>query len=217
MNDRTDTYLHKGKRKQLIELLRSKGFKNEEVLAAMERVPRHAFLDSAFVNIAYENQAFPIGEGQTISHPATVACQTDLLQLKKGEKVLEIGTGCGYQAAVLLEMGVRLYTIERQRKLFEKTKELLPSLGYNARFFYGDGYKGLPVHAPFDKIIVTAGAPYIPQDLLMQLRENGGVMVIPVGEGDEQVMNLVTRNSGINFDKAALGKFKFVPMLKNKV
>lgn len=217
MNDRIDTYLHKGKRKQLIELLRGKGFKNNEVLSAMERVPRHAFLDSAFVNIAYENQAFPIGEGQTISHPATVACQTELLQLKRGDKVLEIGTGCGYQTAVLLEMGAKVYTIERQRKLYEKTRELLPAIGYSTRFFYGDGYKGLPAHAPFDKIIVTAGAPFIPTDLLMQLRENGGLMVIPVGEGDEQVMNLITRNTGTSFDKAELGKFKFVPMLKNKV
>jgi protein-L-isoaspartate(D-aspartate) O-methyltransferase len=217
MNNRIDTYLHKGKRKQLIELLKEKGFKNEEVLAAMERVPRHAFLDSAFVNIAYENKAFPIGEGQTISHPATVACQTELLNLKKGDKVLEIGTGCGYQTAVLLEMGAKVYTIERQQKLYEKTKFLLPQLGYNTRFFYGDGYKGLPLHAPFDKIIVTAGAPYIPQDLLLQLKENGGMLVIPVGEGEEQTMNLIIRREKMQFDRTELGKFKFVPLLKNKV
>ena len=217
MNDRIDTYLHKGKRKQLIETLRQKGFKDEKVLAAMERVPRHAFLDSAFVNIAYEDRAFPIGEGQTISHPATVACQSELLQIKKGEKILEIGTGCGYQTAVLLELGAKVYTIERQFKLYEKTKTLLPSIGYNTRFFYGDGYKGLPSYAPFDKIIVTAGAPYIPDALLLQLKENGGIMVIPVGEGEEQVMNLITRKFGMAFEKAELGKFKFVPLLKNKV
>ncbi len=217
MNDRIDTYLHKGKRKQLIETLRQKGFKDEQVLAAMERVPRHSFLDSAFVNIAYEDRAFPIGEGQTISHPATVACQSELLQIKRGEKVLEIGTGCGYQTAVLLELGAKVYTIERQFKLYEKTRSLLPSIGYNTRFFYGDGYKGLPSYSPFDKIIVTAGAPYIPDPLLLQLKENGGLLVIPVGEGEEQIMNLVTRKSGTAFEKAELGKFKFVPMLKNKV
>ncbi len=217
MNDRIDTYLHKGKRKQLIETLRGQGFNDEPVLKAMEHVPRHAFLDSAFVNIAYQNQAFPIGEGQTISHPATVACQTSLLQIKKGEKVLEIGTGCGYQTAVLLEMGAKVYTIERQYKLYESTRHLLPSLGYSARFFYGDGYKGLPAYAPFNKIIVTAGAPFIPDALLLQLHENGGVLVIPVGEGEEQIMNLVTRKSITVFEKQQLGKFKFVPMLKNKV
>ncbi len=215
MIDRIDTFLHKGKRKKLIELLRQKGFKNEQVLAAMEKVPRHAFLDSAFLNFAYDDEAFPIGEGQTISHPSTVAMQTEIVQIEKGDKILEIGTGCGYQTAVLIEMGARVFTIERQAKLYEKTKVLLPKLGYSARFFYGDGYKGLPVHAPFNKIIVTAGAPYPPDDLLKQMAE-GGIMVIPIGKGAEQTMNVITRKGETSFDRTELGKYKFVPMIKNK-
>ncbi|HXB41211.1 MAG TPA: protein-L-isoaspartate(D-aspartate) O-methyltransferase [Bacteroidia bacterium] len=215
MIDRADTFLHKGKRKKLVELLRQKGFSNEQVLAAIEKVPRHAFLDSAFLNFAYDDEAFPIGEGQTISHPSTVAMQTDILNIKKGEKVLEIGTGCGYQTAVLLEMGAKVFTIERQQKLYEKTKVFLPKLGYSARFFYGDGYKGLPIHAPFSKIIVTAGAPYPPDDLLKQLA-TGGIMVIPIGKGAEQTMNVITRKEGMMFDRVELGKYKFVPMVKNK-
>lgn len=215
MMDRADTFLHKGKRKKLVELLRQKGFSNEQVLAAIEKVPRHAFLDSAFLNFAYDDEAFPIGEGQTISHPSTVAIQTDILDIKKGEKVLEIGTGCGYQTAVLLEMGAKVFTIERQQKLYEKTKVFLPKLGYSARFFYGDGYKGLPIHAPFNKIIVTAGAPYPPDDLLKQLAV-GGIMVIPIGKGAEQTMNVITRKEGMMFDRIELGKYKFVPMVKNK-
>ncbi len=215
MMDRADTFLHKGKRKKLVELLRQKGFTNEKVLAAIEKVPRHAFLDSAFLNFAYDDEAFPIGEGQTISHPSTVAMQTDILQIKKGEKVLEIGTGCGYQTAVLLEMGARVFSIERQQKLYEKTKVFLPKLGYSARFFYGDGYKGLPQHAPFSKIIVTAGAPYPPDDLLKQL-EIGGILVIPIGKGAEQTMNVITRKEEQIFDRTELGTFKFVPMIKDK-
>jgi len=215
MMDRIDTFLHKGKRKKLVELLRAKGFKNEQVLAAIEKVPRHAFLDSAFLNFAYDDEAFPIGEGQTISHPSTVAMQTEILQIKKGDKILEIGTGCGYQTAVLVEMGAKVFTIERQAKLFEKTKVQLPRLGYTARFFYGDGYKGLPVHAPFDKIIVTAGAPYPPDDLLKQMAI-GGIMVIPIGKGSEQTMNVITRKHNTLFDRVEMGKYKFVPMVKNK-
>jgi protein-L-isoaspartate(D-aspartate) O-methyltransferase len=215
MMDRIDTFLHKGKRKKLVELLREKGFKNEQVLAAIEKVPRHAFLDSAFLNFAYDDEAFPIGEGQTISHPSTVAMQTEILQIKKGDKILEIGTGCGYQTAVLIEMGAKVFTIERQAKLYEKTKVQLPRLGYSARFFYGDGYKGLPVHAPFDKIIVTAGAPYPPDDLLKQMGI-GSIMVIPIGKGSEQTMNVITRKEGTLFDRVELGKYKFVPMIKNK-
>ncbi len=215
MIDRSDTFLHKGKRKKLVELLRSKGCTDENVLAAINKVPRHAFLDSAFLNFAYNDEAFPIGEGQTISHPSTVAYQTELLKLTKTDKVLEIGTGCGYQTAVLLEMGVKVYTIERQQKLYEKTRVLLPKLGYNTRFFYGDGYEGLPSHAPFDKIIVTAGAPY-PPDVLLKQMAVGGIMVIPIGKGSEQIMNVIIKKSGTLFERSELGKYKFVPMIKNK-
>ncbi len=217
MLSREDTYLHKGKRKQLIDLLRKKGFTNEKVLSAMERVPRHLFLDSAFINQAYDDVAFPIGQGQTISHPATVACQTDLLQINKGDKILEIGTGSGYQTAVLIEMGAKVFSIERQLKLYEKTKVTLREIGYSAKLYYGDGYKGLPLFSPFDKIIVTAGAPYVPKDLMLQLKENGGIMVIPVGEGSEQTMKFITRGLGNDFESKDLGKFKFVPLLQNKV
>ena len=215
MMDRTDTFLHKGKRKKLVELLRQKGCKDENVLTAIDKVPRHAFLDSAFLNFAYDDEAFPIGEGQTISHPSTVAYQTELLKLKKTDKVLEIGTGCGYQTAVLLEMGVKVFTIERQQKLYEKTRALLPKLGYTTRFFYGDGYEGLPTHAPFDKIIVTAGAPYPPDSLLKQMAV-GGIMVIPIGRGSEQIMNVISKKSGTLFERTELGKYKFVPMIKDK-
>ena len=209
-----DSYIHKGKRKHLIEELRLKAIP-ETVLAAMEKVPRHVFLDSAFVNHAYEDKAFPIGEGQTISHPSTVGIQTAHLQIKKGDKILEVGTGCGYQTAVLIEMGAKVFTIERQSKLYEKTKQFLPQLGYSARFFYGDGYKGLELHAPFDKIIVTAGAPFIPKNLLSQMREESGIMVIPVGEGETQVMNVLKRKKGMEFEKQEFGTFKFVPLLKD--
>ena len=216
MMNREDTYLFQGKRKKMIEELRLKGI-NEQVLSAMYKVPRHVFYDTALVHFAYdEENAFHIGEGQTISRPSTVAMQTQLLAIKKGDKILEIGTGSGYQTAVLLEMGAKVFTIERQSKLYERTKKFLPELGYSARFFYGDGYKGLAQYAPFDKIIVTAGAPLIPKELLLQLQENGGMMVIPVGEGNTQVMNLITRKSATEFDKKELGIFKFVPMLKDK-
>ncbi len=213
--DRVDTFLHQGKRKALVKLLREKGFSNERVLDAIHKVPRHAFLDSAFLNQAYMDEAFPIGEGQTISHPSTVVQQTDILQIKKGDKVLEIGTGCGYQTAVLLELGARVFTIERQLKLYEKAKVLLPKLGYHAKMFYGDGYLGLPAFAPFNKIIVTAGAPYPPDELLRQL-EIGGIMVIPIGKGAEHTMHIITRKDGTVFDRTEIGKFKFVPLLKNK-
>jgi protein-L-isoaspartate(D-aspartate) O-methyltransferase len=170
---------------------------------------------TAFVEKAYDDIAFPIGAGQTISHPFTVAFQTELLEIKKGEKVLEIGTGCGYQTAVLAEMGAKIYSVERIRSLHEKARNLLPKLGYSARLVYGDGYKGLPFYAPFDKIIVTAAAPYIPKDLLMQLKENGK-MIIPIGEGEQQIMNLIIRRTGTDFEKTELGKFRFVPMLSDK-
>ncbi|MFN5459320.1 MAG: protein-L-isoaspartate(D-aspartate) O-methyltransferase, partial [Bacteroidota bacterium] len=181
---REDTYRHLGMRKKLVDVLKTKGIKDEKVLNAIGNIPRHMFIEetkfTAFVEKAYDDIAFPIGAGQTISHPFTVAFQTELLDIKKGEKVLEIGTGCGYQTAVLAEMGAKIYSVERIRSLHEKARNLLPKLGYSARLVYGDGYKGLPFYAPFDKIIVTAAAPYIPKDLLMQLKGNGK-MIIPIG------------------------------------
>ncbi len=175
-----DSYKHKGLRKQLVETVRAKGISEERILDAIEKIPRHFFLDSTFQNLAYEDKPFPIGAGQTISQPFTVAFQTQLLQVKKRDKVLEIGTGSGYQACVLLELGATVFTIERQKSLYQKTKLFLPSIGYNPKFFYGDGYKGLPAYAPFDKIIVTAGAPYIPEMLLSQLKNEleGTVLLI---------------------------------------
>jgi len=217
MENRHDTYLFQGKRKIMIEKLEKKGI-HENVIKAMNKVPRHLFFhDPTLIHFDYdEESAYHIGEGQTIPRPSTVAEQTQLLEIKKGDKILEIGTGSGYQTAVLLEMGAKVYTIERQRKLFDRTKEFLPSIGYNARFYYGDGYKGLVQFAPFDKIIVTAGAPHIPKDLLMQLKEESGILVIPVGEGETQIMNIIKRKKGMEFEKKELGTFKFVPLLKDK-
>jgi len=209
-----DTYRHKGLRKQLAMLLKDKGIKSTEVLKAIESVPRHLFLNSSFIERAYEDIAFPIGAGQTISRPHTVAFQTELLELKRGEKVLEIGTGSGYQTSVLLEMGAKVFTIERQKELFDKTKTFLPSIGYETKFFYGDGYKGLPVFAPYDKIIITAGAPIIPTPLLEQLKI-GGRLVIPVGD-KIQVMTLIEKIADKKFQKTEYGEFKFVPLLEHK-
>jgi protein-L-isoaspartate(D-aspartate) O-methyltransferase len=209
-----DTYRHKGLRRQLALLLKEKGISNAEVLKAIEAVPRHLFLNSSFIERAYEDIAFPIGSGQTISRPHTVAFQTELLELKKGEKVLEIGTGSGYQTSVLLEMGAKVFTIERQKALFDTTKTFLPTIGYNAKFFYGDGYKGLTVFAPFDKIIITAGAPTIPDALLDQLK-TGGIMVIPLGD-KIQVMTLIRKVDHKKFEKTEFGEFKFVPLLEHK-
>lgn len=208
-----DTLRHQGLRKRLVEGLRIKGIKNEKVLNAISKVPRHLFMDSGFIQFAYKDQAFPIGAGQTISQPYTVAFQTCLLELNPHDKVLEVGTGSGYQAAVLLEMGVNVFTIERQRELYLKVQQLLPQLGYFPKFFYGDGYKGLPTYGPFDKIIVTAGAPVIPEDLLQQLVV-GGRMVIPLGPTDRQIMTVITRTSESDFKKETHGTFVFVPMLK---
>ena len=216
-----DDYLFKGKRKRLVELLKQKGIKKKQVLDAIEKIPRHLFFDDstarpALLDHAYSDKALPIGAGQTISHPYTVAFQTEQLDIKQGEKVLEIGTGCGYQTAVLIEMGAKVYSIERQKILFEKTKLFLPYIGYSsAKLIYGDGYKGLPQFAPFDKIIVTAGAPYIPNDLLVQLK-TGGIMLIPIGEGDTQEMIWLNKTTDTTFDKKVLGNFKFVPLLQNK-
>lgn len=209
-----DSYRHKGLRKQLVDEIRRKGIRDENVLAAIEAVPRHLFLDSSFLKFAYEDQAFPIGSGQTISQPYTVAIQTELLKIKKRDKVLEVGTGSGYQACVLVQLGAIVYSIERQKNLFEKTRDFLPSIGYSPKLFFGDGYKGLPAFAPFDKIIVTAGAPYVPQPLLDQLKP-GGILVIPVGE-DIQTMTTYTRNPDGTFEKKEHGSFRFVPLLGDK-
>jgi protein-L-isoaspartate(D-aspartate) O-methyltransferase len=212
----TDTYRHKGLRKQLAQVLAKKGIKDNAVLTAVETIPRHLFIpDNALHKYAYEDKPFPIGSGQTISQPYTVAFQTELLKIKPREKVLEIGTGSGYQTAVLLEVGAKVFSIERQKALYERTKELLPQLGYNAKLFYGDGYKGLPTFAPFDKIIVTAGAPYIPEDLLKQLKI-GGTLVIPVDEDNSQRMKKIVKLSATNFETEDLGLFRFVPLLKEK-
>jgi len=212
----TDTYRHKGLRKKLAQLLATKGITDSRVLGAIEAIPRHLFIpDNALHKYAYEDNPFPIGSGQTISQPYTVAYQTQLLDLKPREKVLEIGTGSGYQTAVLLEMEVKVFSIERQKALFDRTKELLPKLGYNTKLFFGDGYKGLPTFAPFDKIIVTAGAPYIPEDLLTQLKI-GGILIIPVDEGDSQRMKKITKITENKYETQELGKFRFVPLLKEK-
>ncbi len=209
-----DTYLHKGLRKQLIAEIRRKGIRDENVLAALDAVPRHLFLDSSFLKFAYEDKAFPIGSGQTISQPYTVAFQTELLKIRKRDKIMEVGTGSGYQSCVLLQLGAIVYSIERQKNLFERTKEFLPTIGYSPKLFFGDGYKGLPAFAPFDKIIVTAGAPFVPQPLLDQLKP-GGILVIPVGD-DVQTMTTFTRLDDGSFEKKEHGSFRFVPLLEDK-
>jgi protein-L-isoaspartate(D-aspartate) O-methyltransferase len=210
-----ETFRHKGLRKNLVNELREKGITNEQVLEAIDRVPRHLFLDNAFVEIAYENRAFPIGAGQTISHPYTVAFQTQLLNIKRGDKVLEIGTGSGYQSAVLCEMKAKVYSIERQKSLYLKANKMLPKMGYKLWQVFGDGYAGLPSFAPFDKILVTCGAPFVPNDLLDQLVV-GGIMVIPVGEGAEQEMIMIKKKDNNEYEQSKLGVFKFVPMLSDK-
>jgi len=210
-----DNYKHKGMRKGLVEEVRAKGIVDEAVLKAIEKIPRHLFLDSSFERFAYQDVAFPIGSGQTISQPYTVAFQSQMLEIKKGDKILEVGTGSGYQACVLAEMGAKVYSIERQKKLFDKTKKFIESLGYRMELFYGDGYKGLPTFAPFDKIIVTAGAPNIPENLLLQLKI-GGWMVLPLGDQSGQVMTKITRIGESEFQQKTFGNFAFVPMLKNK-
>lgn len=210
-----DSFRHKGMRKKLVEELAAKGINDTRVLEAINSIPRHQFLDTAFVNFAYQDKAFPIGAGQTISQPYTVAFQSQLLQIKPYEKVLEVGTGSGYQAAVLTLLEADVYTIERQRELFKDTKEFLPQLGYNCMFVYGDGYKGLPKFAPFDKIIITCGAPFIPDELLVQLKV-GGKMVAPIGDGDVQLMHLIEKISETENKITTHGNFSFVPMLNDK-
>lgn len=207
-----DSYLHKGMRKKLAEAIAQKGITDKGVLKAIENVPRHYFMDNAFLRFAYDDKAFPIGAGQTISQPYTVAFQTQILALKKGDKVLEIGTGSGYQTAVLMECGVKVYSIERQKALYDKVKVMLPKMGYSPNLYYGDGYKGLPAFAPFDKIIVTCGATTLPEALVAQLKP-GGIMVIPIGEGDVQEMTTIIKNIDGHLLKETHGAFKFVPML----
>jgi protein-L-isoaspartate(D-aspartate) O-methyltransferase len=208
-----DSYRHKGLRRQLIEEIRAKGIKDESVLDAMSILPRHFFLEKAFEEHAYADKAFPIGNDQTISQPYTVAYMTSLLDIKKGDKVLEIGTGSGYQAAVLATLGARVYTVERQEELYKKTKELLKALNFNTlRCFFGDGSVGLADYAPYDKIIVTAGAPVIPDALKEQLAIDG-VLIIPVGENDGQRMYYIKRSNEIEYESKALDKFRFVPFL----
>ena len=210
-----DTFRHKGLRQILVDELIGKGISNQSVLSMINEIPRHLFMDNAFVQFAYKDKAFPIGSGQTISQPYTVAFQTELLQLNPYEKVLEVGTGSGYQAAVLIGMEANVYTIERQKELFTKTKDFLPKLGYNCNFYYGDGYKGLDKFSPFDKIIITCGAPNIPEGLIKQLKV-GGRMVAPIGNGDVQVMHLIEKLSETEIRTTTHGEFSFVPMLNNK-
>lgn len=210
-----DTLKHQGLRNKLVEILKGKGIKNREVLNAIGKIPRHLFMDSGFLDHAYQDKAFPIAADQTISQPYTVAFQTELLQINKGDTVLEIGTGSGYQTAVLLELGAKVYSIERQQELFKRTSKFLPKLGYNAKkLIFGDGYIGYAEAAPYHGIIVTAGAPKIPSDLLAQLAI-GGRLVIPVGDAT-QVMTLIIRKSEQEFEKHEFGEFRFVPLLENK-
>lgn len=210
-----DTSKHQGLRNQLATILEQKGIQDQNVLNAVRKIPRHLFIDSSFESHAYQDKAFPIAANQTISQPYTVAFQSQTLEVKSGDKVLEIGTGSGYQTAILLELGAEVYTIERQHELFKKTSLFLPKIGYRAKkFIFGDGYKGFLEKAPYDKIIVTAGAPYVPKALLSQLKV-GGRLLIPVGD-KTQIMTLLIRKSAKEFEKHELGDFAFVPMLQKK-
>ena len=211
----TDSFKQKGLRRKMIERLGERGIFDRSVLNAFDEVPRHVFLgDNAFDEHAYEDKAFHIGSGQTISNPYTVAFQTQLLDIKKGEKILEIGTGCGFQTAILCQLGAKVFSIERQKELYEKAKLTLDLFNFKPRLFFGDGFKGQPHYAPFDKIIVTCGAPFVPEELCNQLKI-GGTMVIPVGE-EEQEMILINKKNDGNFERESLGKFKFVPMLEQR-
>jgi protein-L-isoaspartate(D-aspartate) O-methyltransferase len=210
-----DSFKHKGLRRRLVEELAAMGIHDAQVLAAMNAVPRHHFLSSAFLEYAYENKAFQIGAGQTISHPYTVAFQSQLLELDKGMKVLEIGTGSGYQTSVLCEMGAKVFSIERHKLLHDNAKLLIKQMGYKATLSYGDGYKGLPGYAPFDRVLITCAVPVIPQELLMQLKP-GGKLIMPYGEGEVQQMMVVTENPDGSFDSSFHGNFSFVPMLEKR-
>jgi len=210
-----DTSKHQGLRNQLVKTLKEKGIVDANVLTAIGKIPRHLFLNSSFEDYAYQDKAFPIGAGQTISQPYTVAFQSELLKIEKDHKVLEIGTGSGYQTAVLYAMGAKVYSVERQNELFKQTSVLLPKLGIRPKHLsFGDGYKGLPNHAPFDSIIVTAGAPIIPKPLMAQLKI-GGRLVIPLGE-EHQIMTMLIRKNDTQFERHEFGEFKFVPLLENK-
>jgi len=216
MRNFEDTYRHKGLRKKLIDSIRAKGITDENVLNAMMNIPRHYFMDTALEHIAYQDRAFPIGEGQTISQPYTVAYQTQLLQVKPHEKILEIGTGSAYQAMVLAEMGANVFTIERQKKLFDTNKNFKLRQRYpSIKYFYGDGFEGLPTYAPFDKIIITAAAPFIPPKLIEQLK-TGGKMIIPLEDNGIQKMMRITKNSDGTLEEEAFSNFSFVPMLKGR-
>ncbi len=210
-----DTFKHKGLRQKLVAVLKVKGITNNDVLNAIGKIPRHLFMDSSFLDHAYQDKAFPIAADQTISQPYTVAFQTELMQVKRGDKVLEIGTGSGYQTAVLCELGAKVYSIERQHELFKLTSRFLPKIGYRAKkLIFGDGYKGLVEEAPFDSIIVTAGAPFVPKPLLAQLKIDGR-LVIPVGD-NVQTMTLFVRKGQTDFEKTEFGEFRFVPLLEDK-
>jgi protein-L-isoaspartate(D-aspartate) O-methyltransferase len=211
-----DSFKHQGLRKQLIEDIRKKGIRDERLLAAMLKIPRHFFMDNVFVEFAYQDKAFPISSGQTISQPYTVAFQTQLMHVQRGDKILEIGTGSGYQTAVLCEMGAKVYSLERHKPLHDHAQKVLTHLNYTAKLYFGDGFKGLPAFSPFDKILVTCAAPLIPQQLISQLKI-GGIMIIPVGEGEVQVMKSITRKNENEVDIIDYDKFRFVPMLENKV
>ena len=211
-SNQIDSYKHKGMRNALVKKVASKGITDANVLNALSAVPRHFFFENAFLEHAYQDKAFPIGSGQTISQPFTVAYQTQLLNVKRGEKILEIGTGSGYQCCILLEMGAKVFTIEYQKPLYELTKVFLPKIGYLPRFKHGDGTLGWPIFAPFDKILVTAGAPQIPKTLIEQLKP-GGVMVIPVGDEDNQSMYRLKKVDENKIEKETFDLFKFVPLL----
>ncbi|HXB14018.1 MAG TPA: protein-L-isoaspartate(D-aspartate) O-methyltransferase [Bacteroidia bacterium] len=207
-----DTFKHQALRKRLVQEIKDKGIKDTAVLQGIEKIPRHLFMDSAFQKFAYEDSAFPIGDGQTISQPYTVAFQTTLLEVKKGDKVLEIGTGSGYQSAVLDAIGAKVFSVERHKKLHDKAAVMLKELNCSTKCFYGDGYKGLPTFAPFDRVIVTAAAPYIPTPLLEQLKP-GGILVIPVGEGNTQIMKHIKKLPDNTYITKDYGNFSFVPMI----